>query len=756
MRQPSARTRQTGTAAKNAGPATSPPAPITAPGTGENIFAQILADSTDGVYAWSMDNGEIVYSISYLSTLGYSPEEHHCLDAFFLSQIHHDDRERFISERGKCITGERPGLDTEFRIRGKNGTWVWMRDRGKAVARDPNGQATRFMGIVLNITEQKNNEIMLSLLYKISMAGERSKNLSGLYEAICETLPVESGIGCAIVIQEKKGGLSVPCGPDGAPTRAARQCRPCRFRQLLSKVISTRKQIVVQNRDLTANPDCHVTWYSFVGTPLMSDNQCLGALLLYSRQPEVLFDTNDFHLLEMAARQIAMAIERKQQELLLSNMATRDPLTNLANRYLLRDRIEQAMERIRRSPEYICSVLMLDLDRFKEINDEYGHGVGDDLLKSVASILQKQVRGTDTVCRLGGDEFLILLENISNPMETISVAERILAAMKKPLRLGADHINAGVSIGLIPNIHDYNSVENILHDVDLALYQAKRHGRNRYQIFDESMSQSALETVKREHEFRNAMKNNEFILVYQPVYDLRENNLLGFEALARWRHPERGLLIPEEFIPQLEQSGCVWPFGRWVLNTACRRLRLWQKEFKNNGVERLRVFINTFSKQACHQKLLLSVKEALDSSGLRPTSLCMEIPEASICGWSLTLRNNIIQLRDAGIKTGIDGLGAALFPFSGFWLLPVDYVKLEHAQKLFRQENAQLLETTMKFLRHLELKSVLVGVESETQLALARTAGFDFVQGNLMGMPLEEEQVAQLLRGLHPQRAAKR
>ena len=714
----------------------------------ENIFSQILADSSDGVYDWVMDNSDIVYSMSYMQTLGYTMDEHQCLDAFFLSQIHQDDREQFIAERNKCIIGEQSRLDTEFRIRGKNGVWIWMRDRGKVITRDENGYATRFMGTVLNITEQKNNELMLSLLYKISMAGEQGESLNSLYKAIYDAMPVESGIGCAIAIQEANGSLNVPCGSDGALVHSDHQCHTCNFRQLLSEVISSKKQMLVSKNDVTATPACHLKWFSLMGTPLMSGDKCLGALLLYSRDQEVFFSASDFHLMEIVARQIALAIERKQQELLLSNMAMRDPLTNLANRYLLHDRIAQTLERIRRSSDYICAVLMLDLDRFKEINDEFGHGVGDDLLKSIASLLQKQVRGIDTVCRLGGDEFVILLENISNPMEAIGVAERILKAVRLPLKLGGSDISAGVSIGIISNLQDYNSVENILRDVDMALYQAKKRGRNCYQIFNESMSKSALESFNREQEFRNALKNNEFILMHQPVYDLATNSLLGFEALARWQHPERGLLSPEDFIPQLEQSGCMWAFGRWVLNAACRKLWLWQTEFVSGDTKNLTTFVNIFSKQTSHPKLILSVKEALDSSGLPPSSLCIEIQEAAICGGALTLQQNITQLKNAGIKTCIDNFGRSLSPFTGMWMLPVDYIKLHRSQKLLGPEHERVLENSMKLLQSLRFKTVLVGVESETQLAFAKSAGFDFVQGNFMGTPLSEGGVKDLLRQL--------
>lgn len=711
----------------------------------ENVFYQILADSSVGVYDWIKTGADIVYSQFYLSELGYSPDEHQCLDTFFLSRLHQDDREHFLEARDKCITGEQPGLDTEFRIRRKNGAWIWMRDRGKVITRDENGQATRMSGVVLNITEQKNNELMLSLLYKISEASERGKSLSSLYETIYDALPVKSGIGCAIALCEEDGRFNVPCSSDGALVHNDHQCLNCSFYDLLSEVINTRKQLLIHKQDSTTNPACRIKWFSFMGTPLMSNDQCLGALVLYSRDQEAFFDTTDVHLMEMLAKQIALSIDRKQQELLLSNMAMRDPLTNLANRYLLHDRIAQALERIRRSSDYICAVLMLDLDRFKEVNDEFGHSVGDELLKGVAALLQKQVRGIDAVSRLGGDEFIILLENISNPMEAIGVAERILEAIRRPLRIGSRDLNAGVSIGIISNLHDYNSVEDILQDVDLALYQAKRLGRNCYQIFNESMSKSALESFDREQEFRNALKNNEFVLMYQPVYDLATNDLQGFEALARWRHPERGLLSSDQFIPQLEQSGCMWPFGQWVLNKACHKLRLWQTEFMD-GAETLSAFVNIFSKQTSHQKLMLSVREALSTSGLSPASLCVEIPESAICGGAVTLQNNIEQLKDAGVKTCINNFGSALHPFSGLWVLPVDYVKLQYYQKLFGPENERILEHSIKLLQSLNFKTILVGVESETQLAFAKSLGFDSIQGNLLSPPLDEEQAVTLLR----------
>ena len=317
--------------------------------------------------------------------------------------------------------------------------------------------------------------------------------------------------------------------------------------------------------------------------------------------------------------QLQNITDRKRAENQLIHDALHDALTGLPNRVLFLDRLQSAFNRAKRNFNNQFAVLYLDFDRFKLVNDSFGHLVGDQLLLEIAARLQKILRASDTIARLGGDEFTMLVEEITNIDEAVQVAERIRQEMAKPFILNEQQIFASVSIGIAGWSRSYTRPEFLLRDADTALYQAKRLGRDRYEIFNDEMHEKALRFLQIETDLRLAIERQEFFLVYQPIVDLENSNLLGFEALIRWQHPDRGLVSPLEFISIAEEIGMIAPIGEWCLQTACRQLNLWQKDLEFS--QDLWVSVNVSTKQFMQTDLVSLVSKTLIETELSPNCL---------------------------------------------------------------------------------------------------------------------------------------
>ncbi|SHN66159.1 diguanylate cyclase domain-containing protein [Desulfovibrio litoralis] len=457
-------------------------------GSSNCLATQILEYTVDGLFDWNVKNGLIQYSAQFRDLLGYEATDYTNKDNLWRSMIHPNDIPNLRKQRAACILGRKDFLQLECRARKQDNTTIWLRYKLKVISKNKNGIATRCVASITNINELKNNQRMLSLLYNITAAADDAKTFSELYRSIYEALPSESGMGFAIAIVNEDGNVEFPSSFDKDLIYGLHTCNECVLRDFINEILEKKKPLSSKASGRTVKETkCRVRWYYLMGTPLIiNEDQCIGALIFYTHEKNHTFYEYDFSLMKMLANQIASTIGRKKHEFNLSLLALKDPLTQLANRTLLQERVHFGIERMKRNQDYLCAILMLDLDHFKLVNDKYGHGVGDELLKKVANFLVKQVRGVDTVCRLGGDEFIIFLENIFSPAEAIYVAERILHGLKEPLKLTKHELKVETSIGVIPDLRAYDNLNEMLHDVDIALYSSKQHGRNRYEIFNKN------------------------------------------------------------------------------------------------------------------------------------------------------------------------------------------------------------------------------------------------------------------------------
>ena len=439
--------------------------------------------------------------------------------------------------------------------------------------------------------------------------------------------------------------------------------------------------------------------------------------------------------------------ERKLYERQLQHDALHDALTGLPNRTLFVDRLEHALARARRRPDEIFAVLFLDLDRFKVVNDSLGHLLGDRLLVEFARRMERCVRPGDTVSRLGGDEFTILLEDLRDTDEASQVADRIHAELAHPFNIGGQDVYTSASIGIALGDSEYARAEQLLRDADTAMYRAKSGGKARHEVFQKAMHADVLTLLHLETDLRRAVERAEFLLNYQPIIDLDNNRLVGFEALIRWHHPQRGIISPSEFIATAEETGLIVPIGWWVLGESCRQMRAWQDRFpEHNG---LTISVNLSARLFRLAGLHERVVEIVASSGLPAASLKLEITESALMDYAeasvLTLR----QLKQSGIQVQIDDFGTGYSSLNYLQRFEIDALKIDRSfvsQLGVSGENSEIARTIITLARNLGMKVVAEGIETDLQLNQLKSLGCDWGQGFLLSLPLKPFEVEELLR----------
>lgn len=435
--------------------------------------------------------------------------------------------------------------------------------------------------------------------------------------------------------------------------------------------------------------------------------------------------------------------ERKALEQKLQYQAFHDPLTDLPNRALFMDRLRHALTRAERL-ETKVAVLFTDLDNFKIINDSLGHRVGDQLLVAVAERLQACVRPADTVARLGGDEFTLLLEGVADVSDAAKVAERIAQDLQAPFALEAQEVFATTSTGIAVSSSTQEHPTDLLRHADLAMYRAKSKGKARYEVFEPSMSIDALERLELETELRRALGREEFRVYYQPEILLASGEIVGMEALVRWEHPERGLLLPQEFLPIAEESNLIMPIGQWVLRVACKQLRTWQEQYP--GTSSLVMGVNLSTREFFQPSL---IAEILRETGVDPQTLQLEITEGAVAYNHAENANNTLRsLKSLGVRLAIDDFGMGYSSLSYLKHFPVDLLKIDRSfvRELGKDlKDTKIVAAIIHLARALDLKVIAEGVETAEQVEQLRKMDCDMVQGNYFSEPLPSEAVSALL-----------
>ncbi len=675
--------------------------------------------------------------------LGYTPEEWRT-NRMWIKSLHPEDRERILAADEPLEKRGEP-FSEEYRLLAKDGSVVWVREEAQMV-RDEEGKSLYLQGVMLDITERKRAEEALKESEAILAEAQRLAHV-GSWD-------------WDVVTGEVRWSDEV---------FRIYGFEPGTFTPTLERMLEVVHPV---DRDKLRS-DFDAVLYR--GEPYDFEYRIVrpgGEVRVVHRRAEVL-RANDGEPLKMVGT-VHDITERKALEAKLEHQALHDPLTGLPNRTLFMDRLRQALSRAKRRKREVV-VLFMDLDNFKVINDSLGHKTGDTVLVAASKRVRRALRPEDTVARLGGDELIVLLEGI-DVTAAVHATERVQQRLQIPISVGGRRLFVSASVGIAIGGVNGKQAADLLRDADLAMYQAKRSGKARYAVFEEEMNTRAIERLELEHDLRQALKRGEFRVYYQPQMlldaDLQRHlgsvgsravvagtatqapRIAGMEALVRWVHPERGLLLPDDFIPLAEETGLIVDIGELVLAEACRKTKEWQARFPAELP--LAVCVNLSARQFREPNLTKTIRRILSETELDPTCLHIEITESTAMGdapATVATLAEVKELKELGVRIAIDDFGTGYSSLSYLEHFPVDYVKIDHSfvGKLGDDAGATALISGMIRLAHsLGLKVIAEGVETEDQLKRLQGLGCDLAQGHYFSEAIPAEAVGSLLKSNTP------
>jgi diguanylate cyclase (GGDEF)-like protein len=422
----------------------------------------------------------------------------------------------------------------------------------------------------------------------------------------------------------------------------------------------------------------------------------------------------------------------------LKIQAFHDTLTGIPNRALLMERLKQAIELKQTTPNFNFSVLLLDLDRFKSINDSLGHQAGDKLLIAVTARIQSCLRSMDTIARLGGDEFAIILHNIRHHDQVTGIAERIREVAENPFIIDGYEAHISASIGIVMDTENYGTCDQLLRDADLAMYHAKERGKDCFKIFTPAMHHKAMERITLEKELRNAIENADLELYYQPIIGIGAMELEGFEALIRWNHPCHGLVTPDKFIPLAEETGLILPMGEWIIKRACQQLKKWKTEFTQ--AQGLTLSINVSIKQFLQKNFVDFLFATVSTQGLSPGDIKIELTESLLMAHTESAVKKLEALRACGFALVLDDFGTGYSSLSYLQQFPIDTIKIDRSfvsSLETRKESVEIVKSIISLSKSLGMSVVAEGVEKKAQLKTLAALACDSAQGYLFARPMD-------------------
>jgi diguanylate cyclase (GGDEF)-like protein/PAS domain S-box-containing protein len=721
--------------------------------TERDLLRAVLKQTPDFQYAKDLGSRFITVNQTVATFNGFSHPDEMIGKTDFDITTAAQAQELFAAEQ-KIMQSGLPLIDFEELLVGVSGAQTWFAT-SKAPLRNESGDIVGLAGVTRDITARKHAELLLEeqalVLELIALNAPLEEVLNRLVR-LMET-QLEGVYGSILLLDET--GTHLKHG--AAPSLPAAYSRAIDGVAIGPDVGSCGTAAYRREAVIVTDVACDPLWKNFRvlamhhglrscwSTPILSHHGAvLGTFAMYSadvREP----GPAETRLTEMTTRIAAIAIERKQSEDQISFMAHHDTLTGLPNRSLLNDRLAQAMLQTQRHNPWV-SVVFVDLDNFKTVNDNLGHAAGDVLLKTVATRMLVCVKATDTVMRLGGDEFVILLvDQPENPDAVSAILNKIRTAVAEPVPFEGEAFHVTCSMGVATFPHDGSDVETLLRNADAAMYKAKEAGRDSFQFYMPEMNTKVHQRFALQEAMRNGIARCEFYLLYQPQIDLISGRVFAVEALLRWKHPTLGVISPMEFIPLAEETGLIVPLGDWVLHEACRQNKAWQ----DAGIPPVNVCVNVSARQFSEKNWIGHVTRALAETGLDAKYLELEMTE------SLLMRDvdlaiaTMKELQALGVQFAIDDFGTGYSSLSALKNLPVARLKIDQSfvRNLADDENDRSITAAVISLgQKLNMRVIAEGVETDEQLAFLRESRCDEIQGYHFSKPIEPAAIEDLLK----------
>jgi len=718
-------------------------------------FDMAVRATNDVIWDWDLVTDEIWWNENYTKVFGLTRDTADRTIQSWYQGIHPDDQGRVIAGVHRVIGAGGENWSDEYRFRRQDGGWAHVLDRGQVI-RDDSGRAVRMIGAMADISSRKqaeerihNQAMRQRLIAEFGQQAFASTDVDDVLKRAVELVSVSLAADyCTVLELDRDGKQLLMNAASGWPEEVrARRVVPIRPGGRLEYVLSHREPLIIEDlpndQRFPESPLLKLGVRSGIQVPIFGTAGTFGILSAHARA-ERRFGPDDASFLQSVANILAVAIERKHAQERLERLAQFDSLTGLPNRHLFHDRLLKTMAHARRSGSPMA-VLFIDLDRFKLVNDTQGHSAGDKLLQEAAARLLQCVRSGDTVGRFGGDEFGAIVSDLAKPGDAGVVAQKVLDALAEPFTLDAHDTYVSASIGITLFPADGDNPEALVMNADTAMYRAKEQGRNTYQYFTREMNERALARVKMEAALRRAIDHKEFLLLYQPKVDLKSGFICGFEALLRWQHLEKGVVLPGEFVSVLEDTGLIVQVGEWVLQEVCTQIRAWQRE----GLAVRPITVNLSARQFQQKDFEASVRHVLREAGVDPSLLQFELTESLLMSDPVGAARTLRGLKDSGVKISVDDFGTGYSSLAYLKRFPIDALKIDYSfvrDITSDPEDAMITLAIIGLAHSLKLKVVAEGVETQEQLELLAANGCDEIQGYRFSAPTTAEECAKMMR----------
>ncbi len=705
-----------------------------------------IADQLPGLVAmYNIRSGQYLYvNKTVKKLLGYTVEEFMNGGVSFVASLVHPADLPLIMEKNLGAlefanknpqTDNEPIVIFEYRLKHKDGTWRWVQTNGSVFGRTPSGEVELILNISVDITDRKIvEEQLLESKREIALRRETERRLKESEERF-RTL-VEAVEDYAIFALDETGKItSWNVGAENILGYCQEEIVGEHTRMLFTR--EDRETGVPEGELESARSEGRL---HSEGMRLRKDGSVFHAVVNISAIHD------EYGKLKGFSKIMRDVTEKKEAEETIRYQATHDSLTGLANRKALDERFMIAQSEASQDKKGKIAILFLDLDRFKNINDTLGHGVGDMILKEVADRLATAIKSDDTLARLGGDEFIMLLKGIQQVKEVGGICERILQVLEPVIRVQNHSLHISASIGIAISPEDGLDIYTLLKNADTALYRAKDAGRNRYQFYNYRMNLLSVEKLSLEQDLRSAMRRKELQIAYQPFIEISTGKVRGVEALLRWKHPKLGMLYPSEFIPLAEEIGAIIPIGNWLLRTICRQGKKWQDE----GLF-LKLTANLSAHQFAEPKIVETVKEVLKESRLEPEFLELEITESVAMENIGHTSSKIIDLKQSGVNIAIDDFGTGYSSLSYLKSFPVHKLKIDKSfltNAVADSQDTAIIKAIISMGNSLGLEVCVEGVEKAKQLELLASMDCAYAQGFYICKPLFVDELTVWLKSL--------